>query len=112
MKLPNGDRAYVDIAKLRDYSLDPAHKEGRHKARVFASALGLTRNDVDWLRDQLLAAARTVDGEPGRKTDHGRRYLLDFALANRGKSARLRSVWNVRPNEDFPRLDYLLRAIK
>ena len=58
MKLPNGVRAFVDIAKLRDYSLDPAHKEGRHKARVFAAAPGMTRNDVDWLRDQLLVAAR------------------------------------------------------
>jgi len=49
MKLPNGERAFVDMAKLRDYSLDPAHKEGRHKARVFAAALGLTRNDVDYV---------------------------------------------------------------
>lgn len=104
MKLPNGDRAFVDIAKLRDYSLDPAHKEGRHKARVFAAALGLTRNDVDWLHGQLLAAARTSDCRPGRKTEHGQRYLLDCTWAHRDKSARLRSVWNVRPNEDFPRL--------
>jgi hypothetical protein len=104
MKLPNGDKAFVDIAKLRDYSLDPAHKEGRHKARVFAAALGLTRNDVDWLHDQLLTAARMSDCQLGRKTDHGQRYLLDFTLAHRDKSARLRSVWNVRPNEDFPRL--------
>ncbi len=102
MKLPNGDRAFADIAKLRDYSLDPAHKEGRHKARVFAAALGLTRNDADWLRDQLLVAARASDCQPGRKTDHGQRYLLDFILVYRSKSAHLRSVWNVRPNEDFP----------
>jgi hypothetical protein len=104
MKLPNGDRAFVDIAKLRDYSLDPAHKEGRHKARVFAAALGLTRNDTDWLRDQLLAVARTSNCQLGRKTDHGQRYLLDFVLVRGSKSARLRSIWNVRPDEDFPRL--------
>lgn len=54
MKLPNADNAFVDIAKLRDYSLDVAHKEGKHKARVFASVLGLTRNDANWLREQLL----------------------------------------------------------
>ncbi len=42
MKLPNSDRAVVDIAKLRDYCLNPAHPRGRHKARVFAAALGLT----------------------------------------------------------------------
>ncbi len=104
MKLPNAERAFVDIAKLRDYSLDAAHEEGKHKARVFASALGLTRNDADWLRDELLAVARTQDCRLGRRTNHGQRYVLDFTLARHGKSARLRSVWNVRPGEDFPRL--------
>jgi hypothetical protein len=97
MKFPNAGRAIVEIAKLRDYSLDVVHKEGKHKARVFASALGLTRNDADW----LLAVARTHDCRPGRNTEHGQRYVLDFALSHGGKSALVRSVWNVRPAEDF-----------
>lgn len=104
MTLPNAERAFVDIAKLRDYSLDVVHEEGKHKARVFAAALNLTRNDADWLRGQLLSAANIHDCQPGRRTDYGQRYVLDFTLTHRGKSARLRSVWNVRPNEDFPRL--------
>lgn len=104
MKLPNAERAFVDIAKLRDYSLDPVHPEGKHKARVFASALGLTRNHSEWLREQLVAAARTHDCQPGRKTEHGQRYTVDFTIVHQGKSARVRSAWNVRPAEDFPRL--------
>jgi hypothetical protein len=104
MKLPNAERAVVEIAKLRDYSLDVVHKEGKHKARVFAAALGLTRNDADWLREQLLAAACTLDCQFGRKTDYGQRYVLDFTLTRGDKSALVRSVWNVRPAEDFPRL--------
>jgi hypothetical protein len=90
--------------KLRDYSLDPVHPEGKHKARVFAAALGLTRNDAHWLHEQMLAAARTQDCQLGRTTNHGQRYLLDFTLVHKSKSARMRSVWNVRPAEDFPRL--------
>jgi hypothetical protein len=104
MKLPNASHAFIDIAKLRDYSLDVAHPEGKHKARVFAAALGLTRNDANWLCEQLLQTASMENCLPGKKTNHGQRYILDFTLAHRGKSARLRSVWNVRPNEDFPRL--------
>jgi hypothetical protein len=104
MKLPNADRAFVDIAKLRDYSLDIVHPEGKHKARVFASALGLIRNDANWLREQLLEIARNEDCVPGKKTNHGQRYILDFTLAHSGKSAHLRSIWDVRPNENFPRL--------
>jgi len=104
MKLPNANRALVDITKLRDYALDVVHKEGKHKARVFAAALGLTRNDADWLREQLLAVARTHVCRPGRKTEHGQRYVLDFTLNRSSKSALVRSVWNIRPAEDFPRL--------
>jgi hypothetical protein len=66
MKLPNAERAFVDIAKLRDYSLDPVHPEGKHKARVFASALGLSRSDV-WLREQLLSVARSQECSMGGK---------------------------------------------
>jgi len=104
MKLPNAEYAFVDITKLRDYSLDILHKEGRHKARVFAAALGLTRNDADWLREQLLAAARAHECHPGQKTDHGQRYVLDFTLNYNNQSALVRSVWNIRPGENFPRL--------
>ena len=104
MKLPNADQAFVDVAKLRDYALDPVHAEGKHKARVFAAALGLSRNDAEWLRDQLLLAARTFDCSLGRKTEHGQRYVIDFDATARGKTARLRSAWNLRPTENFPRL--------
>jgi len=35
MKVPNADRAVVDIRKLRDYCLNLLHDEGKHKARLF-----------------------------------------------------------------------------
>lgn len=57
--LPNAGRAVVDIRKLRDYCLNPWHEDGKHKARVFASALGLGELDAEWLRDQLLDPARS-----------------------------------------------------
>lgn len=58
MKLPNSELAVVDIAKVREYCLSPRHELGKFKARVFASALGLTEKDADWLREQLLLAAK------------------------------------------------------
>lgn len=68
MKLPNAELAFVDIAKLRDYSLSSSHKEGRHKARVFAAALNLGAADADWLREQLMAAVQQQDGQVWKKT--------------------------------------------
>lgn len=104
MNLPNAQRAVVDIAKLRDYSLNPRHPEGKHKARVFAAALGATMADADWLRDELLRVAHKATCQPGRQTAHGQRYLIDFTVSLRGQTARLRAAWIVRQGENFPRL--------
>ena len=94
----------MDIRKLRDYCLDPANPKGRGKARVFASALGITRIEAEFLRRTLLAAA---DGNPcvaGEADEYGRRYTLDFALETAVGRRRIRSGWIVRHGEDFPRL--------
>ena len=80
MKLPNPDRAVVDIEKLRDYCLNPYHPRGRHKARVFASALGLTANEVSDLRNALLAAVITQDAVATDLDGYGQRYVLDFTM--------------------------------
>ncbi len=67
MKLPNADRAFVDVVKLRDYSLNTEHKEGKHKARVFADALGLKSDDAAWLRQKLLNIAKSEHCRMGKK---------------------------------------------
>jgi hypothetical protein len=56
MKLPNAANAVVDIAKLRDYCLNPNHPKGKHKARAFLDKLGLERNDAELLRKSILEA--------------------------------------------------------
>src|SRR4051794_30341445 len=42
LRLPNAQQARVPTDKLVRYALDPSHERGRHKARVFVSALGIT----------------------------------------------------------------------
>jgi hypothetical protein len=59
VKLPNAERAVVDVSKLRNYCLNPEHRFGRHKARVFAASLGLTAAQADVLRSALLASRST-----------------------------------------------------
>jgi hypothetical protein len=95
VKLPNPERVFIDIAKLRDYSLSPQHKEGRHKARVFAAALGLGVSDAEWLGERLKEALREQECQLGKKTPYGQRYVIDFGLRRGEKAARLRSVWNM-----------------
>lgn len=95
MKLPGGESAIVDIAKLRDYCLNPAHPRGRHKARVFASILGLTAAHTEFLREKLLRAANEGSAVPGDRDEHGDRYAIDFELARAGRQATVRSTWIV-----------------
>ncbi len=104
MKLPNPERAVVDIAKLRDYCLSFKHPRGRHKARVFATTLGLTADHAEKLRDALLAAARTYDATPTEQDSYGQRYVVDFPMNGPAGQAMVRSSWIVRRGEDFPRL--------
>jgi len=104
MKLPNSDRAIVDIQKLRDYCLSLEHPRGRHKARVFLSALGLTAADAEELRDTLLLAVQTNDATPIERDTFGQRYVIDFQMKTPGGQALVRSGWIIRRGENFPRL--------
>ena len=104
MKLPNSDRAIVDIAKLRDYCLSTTHNRGRHKARVFAAALGLTADDAEQLQTALLTAAQSYEATPTEETAFGQLYVLDLPIIGPAGQAIIRSSWIVRYCEDFPRL--------
>jgi len=104
MKLPNGQRAVVELARLSDYCLNEQHPRGRHKARVFASALGITREDAEVLRRRLLDAAAEEDVALRERDDYGQRYVLDFLMTGPRGSATVRSVWMVSTNQQTPRL--------
>lgn len=102
MKIPNAENAYIDLSKLRDYALNPEHRVGRHKARLFAALPGMNAGDAEALRNILLQIVKTHDAETGVRDEYGQRYRIDFVLKWRDKEATIRSAWNTRPNEDFP----------
>ncbi len=104
MHLPGAERAVVDIGKLRDYCLSSMHPRGRHKARIFASALGIAQVDAEFLRARLLDAALECDATVGEADEYGQRYILDFECIKGDQTATIRSGWMVRRGESFPRL--------
>jgi len=103
MKLPNADRAVVDLEKLENYCLSATHPRGKHKARVFASALKITDADSELLRIALLKAVQSEEARPAESDAYGRRYLIDFSMEHGGNTAMIRSSWIIRSREDFPR---------
>ena len=104
MTIPNAERAIIDIRKLRDYCLNPGHDEGKHKARLFSSALGMTFRDAENLREILLQTIKTEDAVLGRRDEYGQRYIVDFMLEWGGKRAMVRSGWIIEHHLDIPRL--------
>jgi len=102
--LPYAERAVVDVRKLRDYCLNADHDEGKHKARLFSSILGMTADDAEDLRQILLEVVKTQEARLGRRDDFGQRYTIDFMLEWQNKSATVRSGWIIEHDSDIPRL--------
>lgn len=104
MKLPNVERAVADIDKLHDYSLNPEHEKGKHKARVFRAAMGFTPKDAERLRGMVLAAILTNEAQVNSPNAYGQRFAVDFEADGLRGKVMIRSTWIIRDSEDFPRL--------
>ena len=104
MRLPGGESAIVDLVKLTGYCLDPEHPRGRHKARVFAAALGVTSAHADLLRAALRAAAAAGEARPALADQFGERYVLEFRMQGPSGAATVVSTWIILRGEHRPRL--------
>jgi hypothetical protein len=104
MKLPNGQRAELGD-KIESYVLNPLHRDGRNKARLFESTLGITLANAHLLREGILDAVAHSDEVEGRGDNgFGEVYVLRFSLTTRQGTAAILTAWIVRHGEDFPRL--------
>jgi hypothetical protein len=108
VRLPNAENAVVDIAKLRDYCLNPNHLEGKHKARVFLETLDIDQHDAEQLRQIILKAVLAAEAIENEPIEFGRRFVIDFRISwlkeSVTRTARVRTAWIIRTDEDFPRL--------
>ena len=101
--LPNSERAALDIRKIEDYCLSPEHPRGRHKARRFREALGLTQNDAAWLGNMLLDAVRHGEAVELASDAYGSRWRVDVPVTRHGATVVVRTAWIVRTGQDAPR---------
>ena len=104
MLIPNAENAVVDIRKLRNYCLNSEHDDGKHKARLFLSILGLTTDDAEELRLILLRAVKIHEAQLGRRDEFGQRYTLDFTIEWHNRRAITRSGWIIEHSSEIPRL--------
>jgi hypothetical protein len=68
------------------------------------SALNLNADDAEILKTALLKAVRDNKAVPSKRNEYGQKYIIDFEMNHSGKTARIRSAWIIRNDENFPRL--------
>lgn len=99
--LPNAHAANVDPAKLVGYGLDPDHPVGKHKATVFARALGIEMDDWAYLRDRILEELprHPVSGSRPSRSREGHTWEVlvpMIGLGTRaGRSLRVITAWEI-----------------
>lgn len=105
-RLPRCEEAEIEQAKLTEYALNADHEaQGRDKARVFRSALGIERGDWEYLRDAIL---RSICATEVQRIDRSR-YGFRYAVSNieveglNGKTAPVATRWMVEGDRP-PRL--------
>ena len=100
--LPNHANAQLDVSKLRDYCLSDTHPRGRHKARVFYAALGVTAADASWLKLQLLTGLALNEAEAQQNDMFGQRFKVDMVISRQSKRTVVRTVWIVKEKSTSP----------
>ncbi|MHB8659982.1 MAG: DUF6883 domain-containing protein [Solirubrobacteraceae bacterium] len=104
LRLPNAKDARIPTEKLVRYALDPSHERGRHKARVFASALGITAEDWRYLHDQILEALPEAEVRATRITAFGVAYEVVVQIDGlNGATHPVITIWIIEADRP-PRL--------
>lgn len=101
--LPNHDKAYISIEKLRDYCLNEYHPLDKNKAKVFSKTLGIKSTGSAFLRTAILNALGNHEALPADEDQYGKRFTVDLLISNGSKNAIVRTGWIIKNNEDFPR---------
>lgn len=102
MKLPNADRAVVDLAKVTDYLLNASHPDNGGKAQFFVSlGLGEPAALIEALSRVAVAGEVVVQTE----SPHGLKFVVDGTIQSpSGRQPTVRTVWIIDAGEDSPRL--------
>jgi hypothetical protein len=89
--------------KLYTYSLNPDHRDGGPKSRVFKAALGFTRENMDELAKQLVFDSNSAI--PIGRNEQGQLYrqIISVRGAN-GRTANVKTGWILRNDDGTIRL--------
>jgi hypothetical protein len=103
MILPNIDQVVVPRAKVVDYLLSQAHRDGRHKATFFLR-FGFRSGNWQELAAALKQHAAVHGVTREESSPFGRRMVVEGIMhCPNGREQLVRSVWFLRSEETVPR---------
>jgi hypothetical protein len=101
--LPNFQRAIIPRQKLVNYLLDPLHKEGQHKARVFRAALDFEQSSWEELAQAMLAELPYYPATLGSEGRWGKKYEVTLPITGRNdRTVNILTIWIIRLETNFP----------
>jgi hypothetical protein len=103
VKLPNGDKVEIPIQKLVGYCLNLNHSSGKHKAKVFDSALGITADNFEVLYELIQKAALEGEIIQENTTEFDRQFKVDWIILETN-NIKLRTIWEISNINCNPRL--------
>jgi hypothetical protein len=110
--LPNYQKAVIPRSKLEEYALDPTHKDGRHKARLFKSILGFEKADWQKLEKIILDELPYYEAVFSREDEWGKFYSVSLRIVGlNGNTASVQTIWLIATGTDYPSF-VTLREIK
>lgn len=115
MILPNADRAFIPIEKLKGYALNLTHEKGMHKAIVFDEVLGYNTGNFEMLISRIQEGIYKFPATFKGHTAYGDRYeiIMHIEGAN-GRTAKVVTGWIIDEETGFPRLTtaYIPKKVK
>jgi hypothetical protein len=103
--LPAYEKAEILRVKIEGYVLNPTNDEGKHKARVFKSALGFDQSTWELLKQRILDELPYHEAKLERTSRWGDSYVVDLPVEGpNGNTAEVHTVWLFRPGAGFPSL--------
>jgi hypothetical protein len=101
--LPNYQKAVIPRSKLEEYALNPAHKDGQHKAHLFKTILGFKKVDWQKLEKSILDELPYSEALPAGEGQWGKKYLVALLIVGlNGNVAIVETIWIIKPETDYP----------
>ncbi len=110
MKIPNSDRAIIELSKLTEYLLNTKHKRGGAKAKLLLQ-FGYNLENWQQLESDIRKFHLSEDVNVVKETAYGVKYEVSANLLTpSNRQLLVKTVWQIDTGTNSPRLITLVPA--